>query len=214
MSKQPNAQLYPLVVEDEYLVLETEIKQSFIEVYNRTIGKSIIQLLSFGMPYLLDDKEVLNWFLLHEGLSLPTNNVNIGNLKYLMKAWEGERHKRGTDFLHTILQCLYPNEYKLEQMYQEKAQTYPTSLVNKEEASKNPGNYYLTSRLVVEVTDMDEAGEYLIAYQNALQKMISAKFVLELTLLRSFGGEASQLGMASGGTSMNFIDFEFQLKRK
>lgn len=201
--------LLPLKNVTPILCLENEINSSFMNVYNATLKDKVGQLLCYGTPYLIQDKRLLNEFLLHTGLSLPTNQVNINNLTYLLKSWMCENHKRGLDFLKLLLQCLYPNAHSCYQQWHKISEPYPSALVDINHIPQEErDNYFLTSRISVSITDTEDTGKFLPAYKNALQKMISARFVLDLTLIKSFGGETLKLKMGNVMSVCQQIDFE------
>ena len=64
-----------------------------------------------------------------DGLVLLAGDREDSATRYLYRAWKsGDAQGRGLHFLRTYLQMLYPNMCKVEQQWQDKAQTYPTGL--------------------------------------------------------------------------------------
>lgn len=204
MIKRPFESLYPLNQNNESLILEQEWRQIFNEVYRNMLEERINALLCYGMPYL-GEFELLKRFLSEDGLTV-LNSLENERLAYLLKAWKTNK-KRGLDFLVTYLQLLYPNNFKITQLWQETSQPYPSALHSQQEAETKGTAHWLTSRVRVEITDNDEDGETLMKYAPTLQTIVGARFVLMVNLLRTFGNRKNpnKLVLASGFSAFQVV---------
>lgn len=207
-SNLPFEGLYPLVEQKEFEQLEAEIKEAFVEVYQQMLGQKMRDLLHYGSPHLANNLELLKKFFLADGLAIPRADTEIQYLQHLMKAWRIKNPKRGFHFLRTYLQMLYPNNFRITQLWQESSRPYPTALSSEEEAKRKGTPHWLTSRVKIEVTDWEETGDGLFQYRPTLQAILGARFLLELYVLREFGNkQPTEIGMGAAFSAFNFIDF-------
>ena len=215
MSKQPQPfePLYPLVTQSEYLLLETELKEAFIEVFHSAFGEKLNQLSCYGSPHLIDDIALLKRFFLKEGLVLPKADIPLSSLKYLLKAWRSENQKRGLHFLRTYLQLIYPNKHNINQLWQDSAKSYPNGLATEDEAKEIGSPHWLTSRVSIEVTDEKETGVILDSYRDTLQKVVGARFLLELYLFRELYSSPMEVGFAAGSSATQFVNMNVTLMK-
>lgn len=206
----PYRPLEPLVKQQEYDQLESEWRQIFITVFEQTLAPKMRDLLTYGSPHL-GSLDVMKQFTTYEGLSSLRSDVYNYRLSYLLKAWRAKNPKRGFHFLHTFLQMLYPNNFNVLQMWQQTDQPYPLVLRD-EYAMKQSGHpHWLTSRVVVEVSDWTETGDNLVKYQPELQAIIGARFLLMASMLRQL--DETSLKLASGFTAFNFIALDCEFRR-
>lgn len=186
---QPFETLNPLRQQEEIEELEIQIRESFRAAYINTLAPKVHSLLHYGSPHLTNNIDLMKKWYLSDGLSIPRADTELDYLQYLLKAWKIKNPKRGFHFLRTYLQILYPNEWRIEPLWQEKNQPYPN--VRSEEDAKVKGTaHWLTSRVRVSITSMAETGEALASYRPTLQAIIGARFLLELEVLREFGSNA------------------------
>ncbi|KGQ44462.1 hypothetical protein [Gallibacterium anatis] len=211
MDNKPFETGSPLFHQKEIGDIEKEVKSIFLEVFKETLGDKVDGLLQYGMPYVSQDIDVLYPFFSMSGLNTLKNLQEVKPLAYLMKAWTIRNPKRGFHFLNTYLQMLYPNSFRIAQMYQETAKNYPIALSNKEEMEIKGTPHWLTSRVKISVTDWEETGDLFYRYAPILQTLISARFVLMLEVLREFSG-AVGLGLATAGTVYYSVDFTGTIK--
>lgn len=215
MSEQDIENLYPLLTQSEYLQLETEVKEAFIEVYNSTLGDKIRNLLKYGNPYLITDDDLIKKFILNEGLGLPRADTDVAYLQFLLKAWKIKNNKRGLFFLKTYLQLLYPNMWEVIQQWQETSKVYPTALVSEEEANKKGTPHWLTSRLRINITDWSETGSDLATYRPIFQNIVGARFLIEVFAVKEFGAKdpaTISMGAAAVICQLVELDCEFVAK--
>lgn len=204
----PYRPLEPLNQQQEYDSLESEWRAIFIEVFEQMLAPKIRDLSHYGSPHL-GSIAVMKQFTTYEGLSSLRSDVENYRLSYLLKAWRAKNPKRGFHFLNTFLQMLYPNNFNVLQMWQEKGQPYPQVLRDEYAMRQSGLPHWLTSRVVVEVSDWTETGDNLVKYQPELQAIIGARFLLMASMLRNIN--ESSLAIASGFSAFSFIaiDCEF-----
>lgn len=205
----PYRPLEPLNQQQEYDLLESEWRAIFIEVMEQTIAAKIQDLMNYGSPHL-GSIALLKQFTTYEGLSSLRSDVENYRLSYLLKSWRSKNPKRGFHFLNTFLQMLYPNNFNILQMWQEIGQPYPLALRDEYAMKKSNQPHWLTSRVVVEVSDWSENGDNLVKYQPELQAIIGARFLLMASMLRQIN--ESSLALAAGFTAFNFIAIDCEFK--
>lgn len=210
---QPFISLNPLATQEEAEQLEIDIRESFREVFEQMLGDSVHGLLHYGSPHLFKQQPLLKKFYLADGLSLPKANTEIGYLQYLMKAWRVKNQKRGFHFLRTYLQILYPNEFKIEQLWQESGKAYPSVLRNEEEAKASGKPHWRTSRVRITVSDERETGASLAMYHPTFQAILGARFLIELYLLREENLTPINVGVAGVFTATQFMEIQANFER-
>ncbi|MCI7352791.1 MAG: hypothetical protein SPE06_00155 [[Actinobacillus] rossii] len=186
---QPFETLNPLLKQEESEELEIQIRESFREAYTKTLAPKVHSLLHYGSPHLTNNIDLMKKWYLSDGLSIPRHDTELEQLQYLLKAWRIKNPKRGFHFLRTYLQILYPNEWRIDPLWQEKNQPYP-NVRTKEDADIKGTPHWLTSRVRVSITSMAETGKELASYRPTLQAIIGARFLLELEVLREFGSNS------------------------
>lgn len=90
-------------------------------------------------------------------------------------------------------------------MWQRKSLPYPTALFTKEqieETGESLSNYYLTSRLAIDI-DTYEVPKDLV---RSLRSAVAARLLLEIRIIKSFDGD--DLGVAGTLQSGAFLRFQ------
>lgn len=106
--------LEPLRQSFEYDQLETELKEAFFAVFERMIRPAERQLNLYGMPHLGDDV-LIERALKDAGMAIVRrNSVRSG---FLLKAAKARNPRRGMLFLAQYLQSVWPNVWKIEQLW-------------------------------------------------------------------------------------------------
>lgn len=182
MKQRPFEYLYPLTEREEYGDLEQELKNCFLEVYKNTLAPKIERLNTYGMPHLSELDLLKKWFSA-EWLNYPYADGEQEYLSYLLKAWKVKNPKRGFHFLHTFLRAAFGNNFEVSQQWQGKEQAYPTDL--RKTAEKKESDW-LTSRILIEVTDSKETGDTILKLAPIIRSIIAARFLVELKKLQVF----------------------------
>lgn len=179
-------ELLPLVNSHEADQLEHELKQIFIDVFDAYIRSDERYVNVLGVPHL-GPRELVEQSLAADGLSIYRGAHGPG--AYLLRSWRAHNPKRGLHLLKTYLQLLWPNVWTATQMWQDKAQPYPTELTEEDE-----GNHFLTSRVHVSLPSRTTTGSDVNAISSGLRASVPARVVLDLSI---FTDEVFEMGMAA-----------------
>jgi hypothetical protein len=194
--------LAPLVASFEENQLESELKQVFINVFGNLVRERERALNLYGMAHLGGD-ELVQRSLLNDGLALIRRDAV--QMRFLLKAWRARNPERGMLFLRKYLQTVWPNEWRVDQLWHPIATmlNYP----NDKTADGDPATHFLTSRIRAGVTVAVDDGTGLVAMQKALRSALAARLVLEMVLyvemangLRLAGGAGAVMPMYLRGT--------------
>jgi hypothetical protein len=172
-------EMLPLVNSAEYDVLETELKNLFIQLFETHIRADERYVNVLGMPQQ-GPRELIEASLANDGLSIYRGAQSAGGAgAYLLRAWRAHNPKRGTALLETYLQLLWPNVWTATQMWQDKdpLTPYPTGLAETDE-----GDHYLTSRVNVSLPSRVTSGGDLAAIQQGLRASLPARIVMNLAI--------------------------------
>lgn len=177
--------LAPLVNSAAYDEVETELKQVFLDLFATYLRSTERDLNVVGVAHL-GSLNLLEKMIKQDGLAVFGDNTYA--VKYLYRAWHARNPKRGMIFLKTYLQLIWPNGWIVEQMWQDKRHSYPTALVARSSITDpDPTtNYFLTSRIVVSISDDTESGINIPRVEPALRSALAARFLLEIRNLRQF----------------------------
>lgn len=169
--------------------VEDELRDLFIALYDQVLRETADEINVYGAPHLgsisLVQREVTA-----DGLSIINQGDNDG-IRYLFKAFRNLNPERGMHFLRTYLRVLWGDNQNIHQLWQKKSETYPTYLRSKSEIVGSETDYFLTSRLRVELDIEDILPETII---QSLKTAIAARFVLMFRIakfMRTDGGMAS-----------------------
>ena len=174
---------------------EQEMKDLFIQLYEDTLKSQADEINVYGVPHL-GPFALIERNATADGLAV-LRDTGEDNLRHLFKAWKHRNPKRGLHFLRTYLRAIWGENQFCEQMWQKKADPYPTTLKSLDEitlASEDPTDYFLTSRIRADI-DTDRVPEMLI---NALRTTIAARFVLEVRIAK-FSLTPLRIGQNLGG---------------
>jgi hypothetical protein len=189
LTPQAAPALAPLVNSQEFDPLEAELKALFIQQFETFIRPTERAINTSGMPHLGPFSQV-EQAVKAEGLALVRRtNADEAAMRYVFKAWRAGNPKRGLHMLRIYLQMLWPNGWVVEQMWQDKAQPYPTALVN-----HDAGNHYLTSRVAVTISGVASDGSDVAIVTPALRSVMPARLLLQVTVAQVL---SSEIGMAT-----------------
>ncbi len=181
--------LQPLRSSFEQSQLESEFKAMVIAVFNAMIRDRERAANLLGMPHLGDDALMMR-NIKADGLAVVHSDST--KLRFLLKAWRARNPQRGTKFLRTYLQALWPNQCTVEQLWMPlaTANEYPVGLV----PDGDPATHFLTSRSRVNVSTDTDDGTGLAEVARAFRSTMPARKLLELRL---HGLAESSFGLAN-----------------
>ncbi len=193
--------LAPLIHSAQADQIEAELKQQFLDLFDDHLRDLEREINVYGAPHL-GSLQLVERHVSRDGLAL-LRSVDP-SMRYLFKAWKARNPKRGMHFLKTYLQLLYPNGWRVDQLWQDKAKTYPLGLVARGAVDSNAmsGTHYLTSRVRVSIDSESNDGSEFASITPALRAVVPAKFVLEISMLRKF---ESEFALSNGGFAENFV---------
>lgn len=169
--------LMPLQRSWEVNDVERELKALFKFLFDTYVRPDERYVNLLGTPHL-GSYELLHSSLAADGLSIYQGGVSgMDTGIYLLRAWRAHNPKRGLHLLKTYLQLQWPNVWKCVQMWQDKAQAYPTAL-----SETDGGNHFLTSRVHVSLPARVTNGSDLNSVQYGLRSTLPARFVLNFTI--------------------------------
>lgn len=182
--------LLPLVNSAEADAIEAELKELFIYLFETELREDERFINTLGMPHLGTSSQV-EQSLAVDGLSIYRGAAAAGGAgAYLLRSWRAHNPKRGLALLKTYLQLLWPNVWTATQMWQDKAQPYPTALVE-----EDGGNHFLTSRVHVTLPSRSTTGGDVSAISAGLRASLPARMLLRLTITTE---EEFSMGIAMG----------------
>jgi hypothetical protein len=170
----------PLKASQEADQVEADLKSIFIAVFRTLLRQKFFQINLYGMPHL-GNFTTVERHVKQEGLAMPRNINTEAYMRELFRAWRARNPRRGLAFLRYYLQLLWPDGSQVQQMWQDKAEPYPTAL-----SPTDGGNHYLTSRLHVGIETTDADGTQIAVASAAMHTIIAARLVLYVYMLRRF----------------------------
>jgi len=178
--------LTPLVRSTEFDEVEAEFKKLFLRLYQQRVAPSVNAINLYGMPHLGETK-LLEREISKDGLAV-LRTTTVEQIRHLFHAWRYNNPQRGTAFLEAYLNALFGPVYTVSQLWCPIAGTYPDDAMSKQEIEDQGGNlanYFLTSRLRVDIETQIVPERILRASLTA----VAARFVLELRTAKavSFG---------------------------
>jgi hypothetical protein len=181
--------------------VEAEFKALFLQLYKERIADGVNELALYGMPHL-GSIGIIERYVSNDGLAV-LRTTTVEQIRYLFHAWRYNNPQRGTAFLGAYLNALFGPVYTISQLYCHKDKVYPTdalSLGEIEDIAGNMDDYYLTSRLRVDIQTPIVPERILRASRTA----VAAKFVLELRIAQTIG-----VGLVIGAPGRTVIAARF-----
>lgn len=172
---QPAPDLVPLRESHEADQLETELKALFILLFEQFIRPGEREINTVGTPHL-GPFEQFERAVKAEGLALVRRGDEEA-MRYMLRAWKARNPKRGLHMLRLYMRLLWPEGWRVDQLWCDKSMPYPTSL-----RLSDGGNHYLTSRVNVTISSGVTSGEDVNAVVPALRSVVPARILLSLTL--------------------------------
>ncbi|HZX81369.1 MAG TPA: hypothetical protein VFE72_10500 [Lysobacter sp.] len=124
----PNAQLprlLPLEASFAENEVEAELKALFLSIFDSMLAPAMFDVNVLGTPHL-GSSELVRRAVNMDGLMLLQGDREEAATRYLYRAWKsGNTQGRGLHFLRTYLQLLFPNQCRVEQLWQAREAEYP-----------------------------------------------------------------------------------------
>jgi hypothetical protein len=109
--------------------IEAELKQLFLDLFRSKMATEVFDANVLGVPHL-GSMNLVRRTVNADGLVLLQGDREEAATRYLYRAWKSRNAQgRGTHFLRTYLQMLFPNAFEVHQLWHSKDQTYPNGLV-------------------------------------------------------------------------------------
>jgi hypothetical protein len=174
LTPQDTPDLAPLQNSHEADGLEAELKALFKLMFDGQIRPAERTINTVGTPHIGPFDQVER-AVKSEGLALQRRGGEDA-MRYLFRAWRARNPKRGLHMLRAYLQVLWPNGWTMDQMWQDKAETYPTLTATDE------GNHFLTSRVHVQISSGVSDGSDVLAVSQSLRSVLAARFLLNVSV--------------------------------
>lgn len=186
--------------------VESDLRDLLVRLYDETLAETAAEIDVYGAPHL-GPIGLIRRSISADGLSV-LNQSSEARLRYLFKAWRFRNPRRGTHFLKTYLRALFGEVYDVNFLWQKKTEPYPTYLRTAEEmaiAGESESDFYLTSRLRVDLTT-DLVPDRVV---RALRTVVAARFVLEVRISQV---ATSGFGVAGVASISNFFSISGESK--
>jgi hypothetical protein len=155
--------------------LEADLQKLFIGLFQSMLRPDERTINVFGAPHL-GTFELVERNIKRDGLAMY-RGADEGAMRYLYNAWRGRNPKRGLAFTQIYLQMLFPNQWSLTQLWQDKNQPYPTAL-----ADADGGHHFLTSRVRVSIQDENNA-QAVLAVAASIRSTVPARILVIFRLI-------------------------------
>lgn len=176
--------------------VEAEFKELFMQLYQDRLAGSVKELALYGMPQL-GSIGLIERYVSNDGLAV-LRTTTVEQIRHLFHAWRYNNPQRGTAFLSAYLNVLFGPVSTIDQLWCHKDAMYPTACVSAIEISNaggDPEDYYLTSRLRVDIDTTIVPQRILRAARTA----VAARFVLEIRVAKTL---AFNMGIGAIGSAV------------
>jgi hypothetical protein len=174
-------QLTPLAESHECSDYERDLKQMFMVLFETMLRIKFNQINTYGISHVADF-DVIERFTKHEGIAAFRVNGKEENIRALFRGWKSQNPRRGTAFLKFYLQLFFPNQWSVEQLYQNALAVYPNDL----SPVKRP-NDFKTSRVLVKIAAKSANDAMVLTMiMPSLRSVIPARLVALIRLLNEF----------------------------
>jgi len=175
--------------------IEQQLNDLFVDLFER-VSVDAFDAVNAGAPHL-GTFDLVRRAMTADGLALLKSDREEQVTRYLHKAWvASDNQGRGLHFLRTYLQMLYPNEWQLFQLEQDKSIPYPSAL---QYDSGNRETHFLTSRLNV-LIDGNSANAMLLGrLVPILTSVIAARLIIAFETYKMLYINGIYLDAACGG---------------
>ncbi|MGI9211754.1 MAG: hypothetical protein ACR2HF_04720 [Methylococcaceae bacterium] len=165
--------------------IEADLKRLFADLFEQQIARRLFDANSLGVPHL-GTFDLVRQSINTDGLSLLPGSTEQEATRYLYRAWKArDLDGRGTAFLNTYLQMLFPNVCSVEQMMQSKRTPYPLDLYPASTHGGDPDKF-LTSR--VEITldwavEMSNFNQLMSVFRAVIPARLTPLFRVRLVII-------------------------------
>lgn len=159
---------------------EQELQDIINRIYDEELRPTADEINVYGAPFL-GSIALLERLVTADGLAIPRKHSGQDSIRYLFKAWNYLNPERGFHFLKSYLQALWGESYEVNQMWQKKSEPYPTYLRTLAEIAGSEPDYFLTSRVIVDLDISEDVPDVL---QKAIRTALAARFVLQLRIFK------------------------------
>lgn len=164
---------------------ESELQQIMMRIYDDELRPTADEINVYGAPFL-GSIALLERLVTADGLAIPRKHSGQDSIRYLFKAWNYLNPERGFHFLKAYLQALWGESYEVNQMWQKKSEPYPTYLRTMAQVAGVESDYFLTSRVIVDLDIEEDVPE---ALQKAIRTAVAARFLLQLRIFKKLSNE-------------------------
>lgn len=194
--------LAPLTESFEFDDVESQLKASFVKVFNDLIRDRERQLNLYGMAHL-GDESLLQNNLKADGLSVMKRDAV--QMRFLLKAARARNERRGTLFIKKYLQAIWPNVWKLEPLWMPlaTANQYPVGIT----PTGDPSTHFLTGRYRITLPVDSDNGLGLTELSKAFRSVLAARLMLEMRLGTVLSNTGNQGGLAIAGGAVGMTIF-------
>lgn len=169
-------------LEQSYAVddIERELKALFLRLFRELLAGTAYDINVTGAAHL-GSFDIIRRAINVDGLALLQGDREEAATRYLYRAWKSrDVNGRGTYFLQTYLQMLFPNLCSVAQMWQDKAEPYPYGLHSKnginDDWEPNPQTQWLTSRVEIAL-DLSVESRSILNLTGIIGAILPARLV-------------------------------------
>jgi len=179
----PNAappQLLPLQQSFDPGDYRDAIKRLTIDLFRTYLGVDVFDANVLGMAHL-GTLDLVRRFIQADGLGMLRSDREDAATRYLYRAWKkADAQKRGLHFLRTYLQLLYPNEWRVDQLEQDKSKPYPEAT----RPATGRTTHFLTSRIDILIDASSKNAPLLGSFVPTISSVLPARFVPNFAVFR------------------------------
>lgn len=156
------------------------IKRLTIDLFREHLGADVFDANVLGMAHL-GTFDLVRRFIQADGLGMLRSDREDAATRYLYRAWKkADAQGRGLHFLRTYLQLLYPNEWQVHQLEQDKSKPYPEDT----RPATGRSTHFLTSRLDILIDANSKNAPLLGSFVPTISSVLPARFVPQFAVFR------------------------------
>ena len=166
---------------------EAEIQALAIALFKEHIAPTMFDVNVLGNPHL-GSIDLVRRSVNADGLALLSGEGEAEETRFLYRAWKGRnRNGRGLQFFRTYMQMLYPNAWRVNQLYQDQALPYGLGMLTESELSGRYGvvggedELVLTSRVRVSIDYNAPLATSFSEMRKILQSVLPARLTPEFS---------------------------------
>ena len=166
---------------------EAEIQALAIALFKEHIAPTMFDVNVLGNPHL-GSIDLVRRSVNADGLALLSGEGEAEETRFLYRAWKGRnRNGRGLQFFRTYMQMLYPNAWRVNQLYQDQALPYGLGMLTESELSGRYGvvggedELVMTSRVRVSIDYNAPLATSFSEMRKILQSVLPARLTPEFS---------------------------------